>query len=174
MAILKSRKPSLCFLLLCFSASHRFRHTLLCDSQTFVPQSHLGGFVGEESTGERGGGVVLNLLYKLPQYKGEAVQQCLICNCPLLRCLRCNSSGWSCQSLMDTQQQSHGRRWFIFPCLPFEPCTVWTTCIKIYTPSHLWPPSYLYSDSVARLRVITASLYVYSPINATVILLQRP
>lgn len=38
---------------------------------------------------ERGGVVVLNQLYKLPQYMGEAVQcERLICNCPLLHCLR--------------------------------------------------------------------------------------
>lgn len=37
---------------------------------------------------ERGGVVVLNQLYELPRYMGGAVQQRLICNCPLLSCLR--------------------------------------------------------------------------------------
>lgn len=45
--------------------------------------------------------VVLNLFYRRPQYMGEAVQpECLICNCPLLCCLRWNSSGWGCESLI--------------------------------------------------------------------------
>lgn len=119
-------------------------------------------FVGEESTEERGGVVVLNLLYKLPQYKGEAVQRCLIYNCPLLRCLRCNSSGWSCQSLMDTQQQSHGRRWFVFPCLPFEPCTVWTTRIKnihAFTPvTSFLPLCWQYGKIKSHYRIIICLL----------------